>query len=365
MKNYDDISDYFEDYLNGNLGQEQALLFEERLGSDPGFKQELETHQLIDDIFVSNGTRNIKDEVLTLFQEKKKAIKKRRIKIALGVLIILLSGLFIMVWKKPDSSASENVLHEKGRNTTPIESKSLSDYSRSTNENDVSQYEKAETNSQYPQELGDVVRIDDSAVVKVEEIDSLPENQYVQVDTLLVDSKTEKTNLTPSIVETTSCVQRPSVETKTNPSCEFENNGSLQFMVSGGKAPYTYYVNEISYDSQSKIEDLGTGYYSVYVIDADLCSTDTLTEVYVAQKFCAQMEKAFRPATQNWEVSFEEEVRLEIRNYLGQIVFEEINNEFSWDGRDQTGADLATGSYLIYVYKNNQLVQKGNVSIFR
>lgn len=63
--------------------------------------------------------------------------------------------------------------------------------------------------------------------------------------------------------------------TPTNPTC-FSNNGSILFYTTGGTAPFCYSGSngsfDVSYSREYTLTGLSSGYYSLYVRDAGLCS---------------------------------------------------------------------------------------------
>src|SRR5688572_16168766 len=63
------------------------------------------------------------------------------------------------------------------------------------------------------------------------------------------------------------------------------NDGAIRVSVSGGKEPYSFFLNHKAVGSSAEINNLQAGSYSVLVSDANHCSTSLDNVTIVSQDF--------------------------------------------------------------------------------
>jgi gliding motility-associated-like protein len=143
---------------------------------------------------------------------------------------------------------------------------------------------------------------------------------------------------------------------KIDPSCIGNNNGAIELEVSGGEEPYNYlwgsYTSNLPY-----LDNLNEGDYDVAVRDATGCEyevgTISLTDNPVE---CLRVPTAFTPNgddnNDTWRIENLEmfpKAVVHVYNRWGQIVYNAGTGEEPWDGTDESGKLVSTGSYLYVI----------------
>jgi len=139
-------------------------------------------------------------------------------------------------------------------------------------------------------------------------------------------------------------------------SCKGNDDGSVDFFVSGGIPPYIYMFNGISQDT-SFFNHLEAGDYSGIIIDENGCQIST-DNIYVDENpvDCLRIPDAFTPnedgVNDTWDIENLDmfpyaEVR--IFNRWGQLLYVNKNhNNENWDGT-YNNSFVPTGSYLYVI----------------
>lgn len=158
-------------------------------------------------------------------------------------------------------------------------------------------------------------------------------------------------------------------------SCPGGNDGTLEALVSGGTAPYSFV-----WDDNTATTSLATGYekgtYTVRVIDANGCEAtasqevdETIPKVVLPNAFTPnndEMNETFGPSTP-CDIIF----KMEVYNRWGQVIFSTKSTSNQWDGNFK-GEPLASGKYSYaasWVIEANGLVleesKKGEIQLIR
>ncbi|MEA3448702.1 MAG: gliding motility-associated C-terminal domain-containing protein, partial [Bacteroidota bacterium] len=157
-----------------------------------------------------------------------------------------------------------------------------------------------------------------------------------------------------------------------NPSCIANDDGSVEFEVSGGTPPYNYNAS-MATQNLPYFEGLSEGNYSFTITDANGCSQELETIVLIDNPVdCIKIPDAFTPNGDNvndtWIIEniemFPNHV-VQVFNRWGQVVyFKKYGNE-PWDGtyRD-THRKVPTGPYVYVVDLHNGMEEKtGTVTV--
>jgi subtilisin family serine protease len=131
------------------------------------------------------------------------------------------------------------------------------------------------------------------------------------------------------------------------------DDGTIDITAAGGAGGFTY-----SWDSGQTTEDLAgldSGYYVVTVTDVNGCSEDTTFYVAFSSVGLSDWEnngfKLFpNPAKEEISIQLNGTFDYEIRNNLGQIIFEGIGNESEVFDLD----NLANGIYYVQIEQDNK-----------
>lgn len=158
--------------------------------------------------------------------------------------------------------------------------------------------------------------------------------------------------------------------TTTAPTCKDVNNASAEITVSGGTAPYSYTLGSYSSDS-SVFVNLHSGIYSVFVTDANGCST-RISNVVIAESDvdCLHIPNVFTPngdgVNDEWiigDIEFFPDARIFVYNRWGQVMYQGRGNSERWDG-SYRGHFVPAGVYT-YVISLESVEEKyeGTVTV--
>jgi gliding motility-associated-like protein len=168
-----------------------------------------------------------------------------------------------------------------------------------------------------------------------------------------------------------------------NPICSnaVNGDGSATASTIGGVGTYTYKWTDKQQTKAPIVSGLLPGKYSVFVLDANNCSTFNETEILNCSggtpNNCLQGIVAFTPNNDGTNDYFTIKtdncnyatVPIEIYNRWGQLVYESKNYDNTWDGRTNNGNILPEGGYFYVVSgisANGQIqTNKGSVTLIR
>ncbi|MDX1666155.1 MAG: gliding motility-associated C-terminal domain-containing protein, partial [Saprospiraceae bacterium] len=156
-------------------------------------------------------------------------------------------------------------------------------------------------------------------------------------------------------------------------------NGTATAMVSGGTPPYSYDWSVGAKPTDMQVTGLCPGDISVIVFDANGCTPQPEeTEALVKDRRfpCAESRLVMSPNGDglndfffiNCNEDFTEN-SLEIYDRWGELVFNTVNYDNTWDGVNNAGEALPTGAYYYvfeYIDGSGNLVQaKGSITLLR
>jgi gliding motility-associated-like protein len=159
-------------------------------------------------------------------------------------------------------------------------------------------------------------------------------------------------------------------------SCSGSQDGEITINVTGGTAPYNYYIPGYASQSDNVISHLDDGQYHYRVTDSHACSTEGDAEITKEWRDCAVfIPNAFSPNGDGLNDVFRAKVhddvsafRMAVYGRWGQLVYESNEPSFGWDGT-QKGIGLPTGSYLwVITYtdsKKQAMKQQGTLLLVR
>lgn len=155
-----------------------------------------------------------------------------------------------------------------------------------------------------------------------------------------------------------------------NPSCIGNNDGSVEFIVSGGTEPYSYVFNDMFFDINF-VGSLREDVYTVKLVDANSCTIQlkniTLTDI---PEDCIVIPNAFTPngdgINDTWIIQNVERFPLSVTqvfNRWGQCVYYEGSDKKPWDGLFNSKL-VPAGTYIFFLnlYNGND-PYTGTVSV--
>ena len=149
-------------------------------------------------------------------------------------------------------------------------------------------------------------------------------------------------------------------------------NGNITSTVIGGTAPFTYLWNNSANDTTADIVDQPSGQYGVLVTDANGCTV--IEEAEVSKGPCEDARQVITPNNDLKNDQFviacsnRFDLKLEVFNRWGQLVFRSDNYESDWEGTDLSNNPLPEDGYFYVIeYTDGDGVQqiKGSLTIIR
>ncbi|MEM9820944.1 MAG: gliding motility-associated C-terminal domain-containing protein, partial [Bacteroidota bacterium] len=141
--------------------------------------------------------------------------------------------------------------------------------------------------------------------------------------------------------------------------------GSILAIANGGNAPYTYLWNNDNNDTTPEIVNQASGDYAVVVTDADGCTA--VGQGTITSGTCDKVRRVISPNGDSRNDEFivacaqRFDVRLEVFNRWGQLVFTMDNYDNSWEGTDQSGAPLPEDGYFYILEFTNSEGQEEQI----
>lgn len=164
-----------------------------------------------------------------------------------------------------------------------------------------------------------------------------------------------------------------------DPECENPYNGDIRVQVAGVEGPYNLLLNNKSYANGELITGLTEGDYTIYINNKDGCTVDSVLQtltiviephcvtVYVPSAFTPNGDgrnDIFRPL----QSYFTRNMRLQIYNRYGQLLYQGTGPGVQWDGTFK-GAAQANGSYVYWLtytdFTGVEKQLKGSVLLIR
>lgn len=158
--------------------------------------------------------------------------------------------------------------------------------------------------------------------------------------------------------------------TVTNVTCAESLDGSVQALVTGGTAPYTYAWS--SGAVTDVVSEIGKGAFNVEITDANGCTISGNGEI--GEDCRPNIYNTISPngdgLNDTWEIvdiqNFPDN-DVKIYNRWGNLVYDETGYNNDWKGTDKNGKDLLAGAYYYVVSLNNpeNVVLTGSITIVR
>jgi len=155
-------------------------------------------------------------------------------------------------------------------------------------------------------------------------------------------------------------------------SCSFLNQGSLQTVVKGGHAPYTYSWSDGQ--TAAQINNLKVGEYTVTVKDSykKTVQVSGTVDPVADESTCLKIPNGFTPDNDGvndcWNIQGLSELKsckVQIFNQWGALIFNSIGYDYPWEGKfNNTPVEAGTYYYVIDL-GNDKGEYKGNVTVIK
>lgn len=350
--------DLIDQYLRGDLSPEEMFAFEKEVAYNPEMAEQLQLHQLADELTFEKGLVDIWEKVgKDLSQQPPPSLPYKKIlTIFIGALILTGIGLYYFTGKE-----KENITTSESGTVTQVDhqdsNKAERPKEKALPENKVNRKIMI---SPGPKE--NILFVPpDTAFTVIENLATPPEEDSLK--------KQPPVKATLPVIPDNTCPEI-TFGIHTQPSCRNQENGSIQIQVSaikGGEKPYSYSIDGNDFILRSFNNSLAKGIYLVKVKDHNGCVGQKQVEVH--EKPCTEFkDHTFNPGLGNWKLPFlpGESGTITISDQAGKVVFSSkiisgVPGE--WDGRSQTGGSVEMGTYLYIAETEAKEIRQGYITI--
>lgn len=159
-------------------------------------------------------------------------------------------------------------------------------------------------------------------------------------------------------------------------SCSDTRDGRIQLNISGGTQPYSFSIDQVTWQTDNSFGQLDAGNYRLLIKDQHNCLTETISTIKRNIRECAVfVPTAFSPNGDGQNDLFRAKVHDDVHDYRldvftrwGQTVFSTNSPDGAWDGLFK-GQQLPTATYvwvLLYTDSKQQArKQTGTVMLIR
>jgi len=359
-----------QDHLRGLLSEEQEALFSKMLQEDTEFSELFEEEKAMSSLVKGVVKNEIAQEVKLGFD----AEKTRRGRVKKGLIIggVILIGILATILLFSEEKVSISDIKITSEPLSDDEFKPIDEIVK-VKESPVllnkemkskNMDSKVQVENHSIEALVDTLgNVDQSSIKEIADLkDEVVKNETKPESQVAAQKKESKT--TPATNENPCENLNAAFDVFTEASCLFGEKGSIEIDASGGKEPLSFKLNKQTKE-EGRFEDLSKGKYKVEVRDQNNCLIGK-KEIALKSKRCQDVPLAFNPDLEEWTYETEESrVTLKILNRFGKGVFSSEGENPSWNGQNNAGEELKLDDYLFFVYKDGQVIDKGNVTLVR
>lgn len=362
-----DIEQLIEDYFEGNLSISEKANFESLLKVNDALKAEFELEKQARSIIEDSVLIEWEDKI-SMEMDSMRSSRKWK-KTGIGTLLILgIAGFAVL--STSEQQKNDPIIHETDYDVQTESDRSIEIIDTVVEKTATQQTPPTHSSiSKNHTEKGSAKSTNTSDTIPTETPDTTQSSFATEMNekTNQEDNSSHESQST-STSQTTQvdpCTETPlRFETSTTPSCTNEATGQLTINITHGTAPYTRILlpDELEL-SDNEITDLEANTYTVFVIDGNEC--ESKSEIVIESINCYKPEKGFNPDFETWQYNgIEQEVLFMIYNKAGKlIVRQDVIDSFEWDGNDDTGERVPSGSYIYMMEHKGQLIKKGTLSV--
>ncbi len=382
MENFERYEE-IDRYLNHEMSESELRQFENELKADQSLAEMVETQAAANAIIFESKLLDIKNTVKKDLDKIEADAAKPKLKkwwVGGAVLLGLVSVALLLKNEAEEKEIptkkviKEEILVTENRVLDTIQDIVISKEKVITTEDKV-QVEKTNTTNTQPkgEELPQNKR--ETAIKEVDtpkqETSKIEKPQTVSEKETKSEPKDDKPQTTTPLVEPCAKIVIKARPT-TAPACEDEQNGEIQLKyetLSGGKSPYSYSLDGAKPrqvpQSGVKYTNLSAGDYTFTIIDANSCAITIALEV-TTKECMNEQQFSFNPSREPLRVTLQsDEIGVvQIRSKSGlNILQQEVQGNFEWDGRDIDGNDVASGIYHYTVQYSNGKKEQGFITV--
>jgi hypothetical protein len=381
MKQEIEISEWIENFLNGDLTADERAIFRKKLEEDPDFVHEVELHRQLRNIISDGAYLNIKSELKSIHLGKIRITKriKRITGFGVGGLII---GV-ILLWVQPGWQNREKNNNEQ---LVSVQEDSMDVQIQETPLTQKNQETASIINSRAPSadqnpvvdKIPDITFQADTVLAKEEIRTGVPvENKEPKTEKQVSEPVSENKPIPakPEAIVYSDCrkvkIEGSFLESE---SCNDKPTGSIVIdrqTVTGGQAPYTFSMSRANFRDTLLFSGLYPGSYAVYARDANNCIR-RIGLALIRSVDCTNIYQAvFAPLRgEIWTIPVDPDRSgtLNIFSKAGILVYSVRftgSEPVTWSGTTISGQALPMGIYQFGIRYADGGSFMGNVTIVR
>ncbi|MDB5256357.1 MAG: hypothetical protein JWM14_1052 [Chitinophagaceae bacterium] len=365
-----DIYEEIDRYLNDELSEAELVQFNEKLSTDAEFKSIVEAQKIANEVIIDQEMIKLKARMSKEMSADNTGSGPWGKIIIFSAVVVTSAALY--TYNQYSSSDAEDT---KVISATPAQTNTASEQNQS--EITVTPIEQHKTTPQkYP------VAVD----AKQTPVDATPSTEIKTEAPVVLKENATPLVATPQKEEVKQAVKAADQIAKVN--CEtvhisaqvhvdygFDSDGEAsiiidQLSVKGGTAPYSYAIDQSTFDNGTRFDGIQDGVYHVRVKDHNGCVSQVKKEVIVKTPV-KEIDEAFAPHHgERWKfpVKANKEATISIFNKTGIPVYTTtVSGGYpeEWDGRNNSGVELESGNYYFVIQYTPRDIVKGHISIVK
>lgn len=364
-----------EQYLNDELSSSERARFEERIAQDPTLAEEVELYALTNSVVFESRLLDVKQKMQSNFPSNDNnttGLNKYIVPVIVGISLLASIGAYVYYSKEDVAVIQKDAVTEQMSNTEPEHAKTQD--AEDIENASASRASNAPTNSATTNTAN---QINTSIPTKTDSVTAPKVIVAPPIKKQATDSvaPTNKTTPTQPKEKLDPCASTSiKTEFKLTPTCTNAATGEIQILLSkttGGKAPYSYAINNESFGMESFFNELKKGTYTIHVKDQNNCTQLFLKEIKEVTCVQALDDYSFNPnrgQTWKYENKTMTAAHIQILDKSGTLLKTYTvapNQQIEWDGKSEQGNDLQMGGYICLISYDNGSVEKGMIIIYQ
>lgn len=341
-----DIADKVEDYLNGLLSDEEMVLLEQKIQTDPEFAAYVNQMRQVNETIHYSGLAELRNKVGHDLKDIPVSSGTASNWLIYGSLLLILGTSATIYWWPKKQIEESSTLYSKTTHK-PKESNPLTS----------AVTEKKEGEQVVEKDIPITTNTDESEHAQNKNVKSTALNNSVSKDTSSQNSSVIKDNtIKKSAVNDEQTVLNEPVScdklftVTTTPTCKNENDGTVT-VYSDMSLDYTFSIKNKE-NTTGEFKQLSAGDYTINITYAECEQTEKAT---VAEKWCpTNKDFSFNPEYgEKWVLQHEENDKGTFSIYAGsgKLIFQgKFGAEKGyWDGTNQEGVLSPMGNYIAVI----------------
>lgn len=369
-----DLEQYYliDQYLENKLTGEDLITFENQLGQDETFAQEVAEQRMLNGFILEAELKDVRIQMeKDLANIHKPSFFRTHWKwIGVGLLSIS-SILYVSLSSKEEivSAVQESSVQSINNNTQPV-LKATEQVTATNNIQEKRQTTTTVSETQVSQPNAIVTTTNNTApITQTEVLTPTVTTPVTTTHTPAIETQSAE------VAKTIDCsLTKISFSVTTETACSNTETGSIHIdKISGGVAPYSFTLNNKKI-KEKNISELAAGTYEIKISDKNGCSTEH--KATVLEKNCtANIQQGAKfninptiGETCSIPFNTDKKGNLTIYNRSGKIIHRETNpstDYVDWNGTDGYGALAEAGLYVYIIEYTDGTKVTGEVNIIR